>query len=155
VFRLVDRHAAALRRLHRPKRKRRFLPTAKEKALRRKTHQTLRRVTQDFEVRWHFNTSVALIMELVNALQAQEPLEENARPEVVKETLELLTVMLAPMAPHLAEELWQMLGHARSLGAAWPEYVPQLAEEEQVEIVIQINGRVRGKMLVDSGLGEE
>jgi leucyl-tRNA synthetase len=63
--------------------------------------------------------------------------------------------MLAPMAPHLAEELWQMLGHAEALDAAhWPNFVPQLAEEEQVEIVFQINGRVRGKLLVDSGLGE-
>ncbi len=156
VFRLVDRHATELAHVSTaslgaviPN------PTAKEKALRRKTHQTLRRVTQDFEVRWHFNTSVALIMELVNALQAAEPLAQDARPEVVKEALECLTLLLAPMAPHLAEELWQMLGHAEALDVArWPEFIPQLAEEEQVEIVFQINGRVRGKLLVDSGLGE-
>jgi leucyl-tRNA synthetase len=156
VFRLVDRHAAELAGVSTaglgaaiPN------PTAKEKALRRKTHQTLRRVTQDFEVRWHFNTSVALIMELVNALQGAEPLTADVRPEVVKEALESLILMLAPMAPHLAEELWQMLGHAEALDAAhWPNFVPQLAEEEQVEIVFQINGRVRGKLLVDSGLGE-
>ena len=68
----------------------------------------------------------------------------------------MLTLMLAPMAPHLAEELWEMLGHDSGLDhAVWPEYIPQLAEEEQVEIVIQINGRVRGKMRVDGGLGEE
>ena len=75
---------------------------------------------------------------------------------VTQEALDLLTIMLAPMAPHLAEELWAVLGHASTLQqAAWPEYVPQLAEEEQVEIVIQINGRVRGKIRVDGGLGEE
>ena len=113
-------------------------------------------MTQDFEARWHFNTSVALIMELVNALQAAEPLSEDVRPEVVKEALEFLILMLAPMAPHLAEELWQMLGHSDALDIArWPEFIPQLAEEEQVEIVFQINGRVRGKLLVDSGLGEK
>ncbi len=156
VFRLVDRHAAELAGVSTAGLGAVISnPSAKEKALRRKTHQTLRRVTQDFEVRWHFNTSVALIMELVNALQGAEPLTADVRPEVVKEALESLILMLAPMAPHLAEELWQMLGHAEALDAAhWPNFVPQLAEEEQVEIVFQINGRVRGKLLVDSGLGE-
>jgi leucyl-tRNA synthetase len=75
---------------------------------------------------------------------------------VLKETLELLTLMLAPMAPHLAEELWEALGHSAGLDhAAWPVYIPQLAAEEQVEVVIQINGRVRGKIRVDGGLPEE
>jgi leucyl-tRNA synthetase len=130
--------------------------TPKEKALRRKAHQTLRRVTYDFEARWHFNSSIALIMELVNLIQSQEPLEEGTRPEVIRETLELLTLMLAPMAPHLAEELWEMLGHADGLGhATWPEYVAALAAEEQVEIVVQINGRVRGKIQCEPGLDED
>jgi len=158
LFRLVDRHAASLRAASAAK-----LPTvpldaatAKEKELRRKAHQVLRRVTSDFETRWHFNTSVALLMELVNTMQSLEPLEQDARPAVIQETLDLMTLMLAPMAPHLAEELWEMLGHAAGLqSAAWPEYNPQLAEEEQLEIVIQINGRVRGKIRVDGGLGEE
>jgi leucyl-tRNA synthetase len=128
----------------------------KEKALRRKAHQTLRRVTNDFEARWHFNSSIALIMELVNLVHSLEPLEEGARPEVVRETLELLTLMIAPMAPHLAEELWEMLGHADDLShAVWPEYVAQLAAEEQVEIIAQINGRVRGKIQCEPGLGDD
>jgi leucyl-tRNA synthetase len=130
--------------------------TPKEKALRRKAHQTLRRVTHDFEARWHFNSSIALIMELVNLIQSQEPLEEGTRREVVRETLELLTLMLAPMAPHLAEELWEMLGHADGLGrATWPEYVAALAAEEQVDIVVQINGRVRGRIQCEPGLDED
>src|SRR6185503_10596439 len=130
--------------------------TPKEKELRRKAHQTLRRVTQDFEERWHFNTSVALVMELVNTLYALEPLDRDARPEVIKETLQLLILMLAPMAPHLAEELWEMLGHQSGVSlAGWPEYNPQLAEEEQIEIIIQINGRLRGKIRVDAGLGKD
>jgi len=158
VFRLVDRHAAALQHVVADYSHPTPLaaPTAKEKALRRKAHQTLRRVTQDFEARWHFNSSIALIMELVNTLQASEPLDQDAHPAVVKETLELLTLMLAPVAPHLAEELWEMLGQTSSLQhSMWPEYLPQLAEEEQVEIVIQINGRVRGKIRVDGGLQED
>jgi leucyl-tRNA synthetase len=158
VFRLIDRHAARLRDVPGERGAGRGTPeaTAKEKDLQRKAHQTLRRLTQDFEVRWHFNTSVALVMELVNALQAQEPLDQDARPEVVKGVLELLVLMLTPMAPHLSEELWEMLGHAGGLDATrWPEYVAELAAEEQVEIPIQINGRMRGKMSVEAGLPED
>ncbi len=158
VFRLVARHAEPLRSVAvgNPDPVDLASATAKEKALLRKAHQTLRRVTQDFEVRWHFNTSVALIMELANELQAQEPLEQDASPAVVKEVFELLTLMLSPMAPHLAEELWEMLGHRGGLGAAaWPAYQAHLAEEEQVEVVIQINGRLRGKILVEAGLVED
>jgi leucyl-tRNA synthetase len=157
VYRLVERHAAALRSVASGTSHPEGAETsAKEKVLQRKAHQTLRRVSADFESRWHFNTSVALIMELVNTIQANEPLEQDVRPEVLKETLELLTLMLAPMAPHLAEQMWEMLGHPAGLAkAAWPEYNAQLAQEEQVEIVIQINGRVRGKIRVDGGLAED
>jgi leucyl-tRNA synthetase len=160
VYRLIARHAEAIGapKAAAPGAKASAPSNAseKEKALRRKAHQTLRRVTNDFDVRWHFNSSIALIMELVNLIQAQEPLEEGARPEVVRETLELLTLMLAPMVPHLAEELWSMLGHADGLTrAVWPEYLAQLAAEEQVEIVVQINGRVRGKIQCEPGLGED
>jgi leucyl-tRNA synthetase len=158
VFRLIDRHAMALRGVLSRDSQRGKISAAseKEKVLLRKAHQTLRRVSADFEVRWHFNTSVALIMELVNELQDQEPLDKHVRPEVLKQVLELLVVMLAPIAPHLAEELWEMLGHQEGLFAEqWPQFSAELAEEEKVEIVIQINGRVRGKICVDAGLPEE
>ncbi len=158
VYRIVARHAGQLQgvAVGNPGPTDVASATAKEKALLRKAHQTLRRVTQDFEARWHFNTSVALVMELANELQKQEPLEQEARPAVVKETFELMTLMLAPMAPHLAEELWEMLGHREGLArAAWPEYRPHLAVEEQFEVVVQINGRLRGKILIEGGLGED
>jgi leucyl-tRNA synthetase len=158
VFRLLDRHAPELRGIaagHAQQGKT-GAASEKEKVLLRKAHQTLRRVAADFESRWHFNTSVALIMELVNALHAQEPLDQDLRPEILKQVLELLIVMLAPIVPHLAEELWEMLGHKESLHAEkWPDYSAELAREEQVEVVIQINGRVRGKICVDVGLPEE
>jgi leucyl-tRNA synthetase len=79
------------------------------------------------------------------------------RPQIAKEVLELVVLMLAPMAPHLAEELWEMLGHTgQTLAQArWPEYVPELAAEDQVEVVVQINGRVKARVMVESGLGEE
>ena len=129
----------------------------KEKFLLRKAHQVLRRVTQDFETRWHFNSAIALLMELINEIHAQEPLEEGVRPEVAREVFELLTLMLAPMVPHLAEELWEMLGHTQDTlaHAPWPKFVPEWAAEDQVEIVFQINGRVKAKVSVEAGLNKE
>jgi len=130
--------------------------TEREKGLLRKAHQTVRRVTQDFETRWHFNSAIAQIMELTNAIYAAEPLAENLRPEVRKEVLELVTLMLAPMTPHLAEELWEMLGHSDGLWKTnWPAFNPELAKDEEVEIVVQVNGRVRGKVKVAAGTGQE
>jgi leucyl-tRNA synthetase len=154
VYRLVERHAESLRSV-KGKSSSRAAATDKEKVLLRKTHQTLRRVTQDFESRWHFNSAIALLMELANAIHAQEPLEEGVRPEVRREVLELFTLMLAPMTPHLAEELWEMLGYTEGLWkASWPAFDPELAREEEVEVVVQVNGRVRGRLKVPAGLAE-
>jgi leucyl-tRNA synthetase len=157
VFRLVDRHAATLRDTGRWN----FSPqglSEKERELVRATYETLRRVTQDFESRWHFNSAIALIMELTNEVYAREPIEEGVRPEIRKEILEMLTLMLAPMTPHLAEELWEMLGHSDGLWkASWPilaEAQKDLARVEEVEIVVQVNGRVRAKLTVRAGLSE-
>jgi leucyl-tRNA synthetase len=130
--------------------------TAKEKTLVRKAHQTLKRVTNDFEVRWHFNTSVALIMQLFNEVHAAEPLDIDLNPAILKQILEVLVLMLSPLTPHVSEELWEMLGHTSGLTAAkWPAYREDLAREEQFEVIIQINGRLRGKMLVDDGLNDK
>jgi leucyl-tRNA synthetase len=157
VFRLVDRHAHPLRDTGPWN----FSPqglSEKERDLVRATYETLRRVTQDFESRWHFNSAIALIMELTNEIYAQEPIEKGVRPEIRKEILEMLTLMLAPMTPHLAEELWEMLGHDDGLWkASWPilaEAQKDLARVEEVEIVVQVNGRVRARMKVAAGLGE-
>jgi leucyl-tRNA synthetase len=158
VCRTVSRHAGRLRsvRAMTPGDVDLATASAKEKILLRRAHQTLKRVTNDFELRWHFNTSVALIMELVNELHAQEPLEESLRPEVLKKVFQMLALMLAPLAPHLAAELWEMLGNSGSLmDATWPAYREELAKEEQFEMVIQINGRVRSRILVEDGLGED
>jgi leucyl-tRNA synthetase len=154
VYRLVERHASALRAVTAGTGNVRTA-TAKEKALLRSTHQTLRRVGQDFETRWHFNSAIALIMELQNEIQKHEPLNEGVRPEVQKQVLELLTLMLAPMTPHLAEELWEMLGHPGGLSkVAWPAFDVELARDEEVEVVVQVNGRVRARLKVAAGLGE-
>jgi leucyl-tRNA synthetase len=158
VYRLVSKHAGRLLDVAVDFNSQTDLAnaTAKEKILVRRTHQTLKRVTNDFDVRWHFNTSVALVMELVNELQAQEPLDTGVSPMILKRVLMALTLMISPMTPHIAEELWQMLGIPGGLvQQKWPRYREDLTREEQVEIVIQINGRVRSKLLLDDGLNEE
>jgi len=160
VFRLVERHTEAVRAVKSESSAagvKIIAPnSAKEKLLLRKTHQTLRRVTQDFETRWHFNAAIALIMDLTNEIYAMEPLDEGVRPEVQREVLELLTLMLAPMTPHIAAELWEMLGHEEGQWtAAWPAFDVELARETEVEIVVQVNGRVRGKLKVAAGMLEE
>jgi leucyl-tRNA synthetase len=131
-------------------------PAEKERELLRKAHQTLQRVTQDFEGRWHFNSAIAQIMELVNAIYAAEPLDDGVRPAVQKEVLELVTLMLAPMTPHLAEELWEMLGHTDGLWmVSWPATNEELAKEDEVEIPVQVNGKVRGRVTVPAGASQD
>ena len=155
VFRVVDRHADYVRN-HAAGIGDLSGATEKEKVLLRKTHQSLQRVTHDLEERWHFNSAIAVLMELVNEIHAQEPLEEGVRPTVAKEVMELLTLMIAPMSPHLSEELWEMLGHTGGLmRASWPQFRAEFAAEEQVEIIIQMNGKVRGKIVASVGLDEE
>ena len=158
VYRLVAKHAQRVRKVDADFNSRTDLANAspKEKTLVRRTHQTLKRITNDFEVRWHFNTSVALIMELVNELQAQEPLDVGVSPTILKRVLMVLILMVSPMTPHIAEELWEMLGLRGGLAKQkWPVYREDLTREEQIEIIIQVNGRLRGKMLVEDGLNEE
>jgi len=155
VFRMIDRHASTVRSavVNLKEGVNLASATPKEKLLIRRTHQTLRRVTNDFDQRWHINTSVALIMELVNELSAQEPLSEGMSPENLKHVLSILVLMLSPITPHIAEELWEMLGHAGGLTKqSWPAYREELTREEQVEVIVQMNGRVRGKILVDADL---
>jgi leucyl-tRNA synthetase len=127
----------------------------KERQLLRHVHQTLKRVTNDYEGRWHFNTSVALIMSLVNDIQALEPLNEGIRPAILKQALEILVLIITPMTPHIAEELWQMLGHSTTLTReSWPKFSEELARDDQFEVIIQVNGRLRGKVMVEDGLAE-
>jgi leucyl-tRNA synthetase len=129
------------------------LHNAAEKGLLRKAHQTLQRVTGDFETRWHFNSAIAQIMELTNAVYAAG---EDVGAEVRREVLEILVLMLAPMTPHLSEELWEMLGHSGGLWTAgWPAVDVELARDDEVEVVVQVLGKVRGRVKVAAGASEE
>jgi leucyl-tRNA synthetase len=119
----------------------------------RKLHQTLRKLTSDFDTRWHFNTSIAAIMELVNELYAEEP---RISARAMAQTIRLLTLMLAPFAPYLAQELWEEQGGtAPVFKEAWPAFDPELAKEAEIELVVQINGKLRAKVNVPVGTGDE
>ncbi|HEY6442793.1 MAG TPA: leucine--tRNA ligase [Candidatus Acidoferrales bacterium] len=158
VYRLIEKHAGSVRGIAVDWNARIAFgdASAKEKLLIRKTHQTLKRVTNDFEGRWHFNTSIALVMELVNEIHAQEPLDQGVSPAILKQVLGITALMLYPMTPHIAEELWEMLGNPRTISQEkWPAYREDLTREEQIEVIIQINGRLRGKILVDEDLAED
>jgi leucyl-tRNA synthetase len=131
------------------------------RAVQRKLHQTIKRVSDDFQGRWHFNTCIAAIMELVNALYAFEdglagaPPPPEARP-VLADAQKSLVLLLAPFAPYLAHELWEMLGEKGSLlRAPWPKYDPALAKEEEIEIPVQVNGKLRGRIVVFADASEE
>ena len=156
VYRMVERHVADVRGVKAGVADADVAGlSAKERKLLQVTHDTLRRVTQDFDARWHFNSAIALVMTLYNEIDGAEPLTDGVRPEVRKEVLELLTLMLAPMTPHLAEELWEMLGHGGGLSSVgWPSFSEALAKEDEVEIVVQVNGRVRSKLVVQAGMSE-
>ena len=130
------------------------------RALRRKTHQTIAKVTSDFE-QLHLNTSVAALMELFNQLSDFNAAPATASPEdvfAVREALESLVVMLAPLAPHIAEEMWEGLGHAGGLlsgGRVWPVADPELARREELEIPIQVNGKLRSRVIAAPDISEE
>ena len=134
------------------------------RALRRKTHQTIARVTNDFE-HLHLNTSVAALMELFNELTAFEVQPHTAGLGdlfAVREALESLVLMLAPFSPHIAEELWEKLGHSGGLLARsatdnprWPRADPDWARREELEIPIQVNGRLRSRVMAAPDVSEE
>jgi leucyl-tRNA synthetase len=128
------------------------------RAIQRKLHQTIKRVSDDFQGRWHFNTCISAIMELVNVLYgAEEAIAQNAIPApFLAEVQRNLVLLLAPFAPYLAHELWEMLGQTSSLlKAQWPRYDAELAKEEEIEIPVQINGKLRSRVVVSADAAEE
>jgi leucyl-tRNA synthetase len=122
-----------------------------ERSLRRKTHETIKRVTMDIDVRQQMNTAVSAMMELVNELYAfTEKGERSAQAaKVAREAIESLIVMLSPFAPHTMEELWQLYGRAGGMHAArWPEFDADVARAEELEIPVQVNGKLRAVVRV-------
>jgi leucyl-tRNA synthetase len=132
--------------------------TPKARVIQRKLHQTIKRVSDDFQGRWHFNTCVAAIMEFVNELYgAEEEIAAGKFPaEILADVQRKLVLLLAPFAPYLAAELWETLGQKENLlRYPWPDYDPALAKEDEVEYPIQINGKLRSKITVPADSSRE
>jgi leucyl-tRNA synthetase len=129
--------------------------TAEERGLRRSVHKTIRKVTEDLEERFHFNTAISAVMELLNTLQSTD-LSSPQQGAVMKEALESLVLLLAPFVPHISEELWQRLGHTELLSSTpWPDYDRSAVVDEEVLVVVQVNGKLRSKITLPAGMDEE
>lgn len=125
-----------------------------DREVRRLVHKTLKKVTEDINERFNFNTAISSIMELVNGLYAAK--EQSVSKEIITEAVEDLLLMLAPFAPHMTEELWHLLGKEQSIHlASWPKYDESALVEDELEIVIQVNGKVRGKILMPADISQE
>jgi leucyl-tRNA synthetase len=146
--------------------------TDAERALRRRTHDTIRHVTIDIEERMHLNTAVSSLMELVNELysfsegtargapsRGEPPVGRIERPQtiaVLREAIDALVVMISPFAPHTAEELWHMLGHVDGLSMAkWPSFDPAVAKADEVIVPVQVNGKIRARVTAPADASED
>jgi leucyl-tRNA synthetase len=128
------------------------------RAIQRKLHQTIKRVSDDFQGRWHFNTCIAAIMELVNEIYgAEEAIAGGQVPRsLIMDVQRSIALLLAPMVPYLAHELWEMTGeNSNLLKAPWPKYDPALAAEDEIEIPVQVNGKLRSVVVVPATATED
>jgi len=127
----------------------------KQKGLMRKTHQTIAKVSDDIGRRYTFNTAIAAVMELVNELNAFE-INDDVDKKVVKEAIKAIILLLSPIVPHICNRLWLDLGYDSSIiNESWPTHDPELMLQETVEIVIQVNGKLRSKITVDHSIDDK
>ncbi|HMK49947.1 MAG TPA: leucine--tRNA ligase [Thermodesulfovibrionales bacterium] len=121
----------------------------------RKTHQTVKKVTNDIEREYHFNTAIAALMELVNEVISFEPASEDDQA-VLKYAVEKLLLLLSPFSPHIAEELWETMGNTPSVfERSWPEWDEEAAKEDTIELVVQVNGKLRSKVMIPVGTPDD
>ena len=126
----------------------------RQRELRRQVHETIAKVTDDLGRRYTFNTAIAAVMELVNAL-ARAGSESPADRALMQEGLEAVVLLLSPIVPHAAHVLWRELGHAGALvDAPWPVPDPTALTRDTVELVVQVNGKLRGRISVPAGAGQ-
>jgi leucyl-tRNA synthetase len=127
---------------------------AAETALLKQLHRTIKIVTQDYE-KFSFNTAIARLMELVNQAYRYKQVG-GGHPRVIRVLIEALLKLLAPMAPYISEEQWHRLGYEKSIHfESWPEFDPELAAQDEVTMVVQVNGKVRDTIQVPVGISEE
>jgi leucyl-tRNA synthetase len=155
VWALLDRHASAIAAEARTPVPAELSPAAR--LLRRKVHQTARRITDDVEQRLKLNTAVSALIELEHAISDAEPqVGKGAERPVFREALETLVLLLSPFAPHVAEEMWERLGRRFSVvDRPWPVADPAIAREDELELAVQVNGKVRGHIKVPAEVSEE
>ncbi len=123
----------------------------------RKTHLTIKKVTEDIEREFHFNTAIAALMEMVNEMYeyTADGVSEN-KLSVLRSAIETLTLLISPFAPHFAEELWESLGNKTSIAnAVWPQYDPEAIVASEVTVVVQVNGKVRSKLTLAVGTSDK
>ena len=126
-----------------------------DKAMRFTIHSTLKKVTEDLSEKFGFNTAISALMELINEMYKYKELE-NKNNYVIKEGIETIITILSPFAPHIGEELWQMIGKEGSIfDISWPKYDETALVEDEIEVVVQINGKVRGKLSISSNVSKE
>ncbi len=150
VWRVVDRHAEAFAAgIRQPVPDE---PGPAARALRRRVHQTIHRVTDDVEDRLKLNTAVSALIELTNEIyRVEAEVAEGPGRPVLQEALETLVLLLSPFAPHVCEEMWSRLGRRSSIvDRNWPTAHPELVREDEVELAVQVNGRVRARITVPS-----
>jgi leucyl-tRNA synthetase len=130
---------------------------AKGDPLYRKTHITIKKVTEDIEREFHFNTAVAALMEMVNEMYdyTSGGVNDKQRP-VLRSAIDALTLLIAPFAPHFAEELWESLGNKTGIAnAPWPQYDPEAIVASEITVVVQVNGKVRSKLTLPAGTSDK
>lgn len=126
--------------------------------LQKKMHQTIKKVSEDIEKRFHLNTAISSIMELANSIKKEKEnlMSSKEGRTVLKEALEKLILLLSPFTPHISEEIWEKMGYTTRLyGTSWPEFNPELAKEEKATIVVEVNGKVRDKFEAELDISEE
>jgi leucyl-tRNA synthetase len=157
VWRLVEDWEGVLKSAQRPPKGGDL--TEDLKAFRRKTHGTIKKVTEDIENRFHFNTAISAVMELVNFLYSLEPQRKDPSPQtaaLMREAVETVVVLLSPFVPHVCAELWEALGHKESLfRVSWPKWDEEAVQDEEVLMVIQVNGKLRSRITVGAHASEE
>ncbi len=147
VWTLVYKHSEAVRNA-RP-----AGPEARGDKLYRKTHLTIKKVTEDIEREFHFNTAIAGLMEMVNEMYDYTSGGVDGRQlPVLRAAIDALTLLIAPFAPHFAEALWESLGNKLTIAnASWPEYDPQAIVASEITVIVQVNGKVRSKLVLPAG----
>ncbi|MEQ8938725.1 MAG: class I tRNA ligase family protein, partial [Gammaproteobacteria bacterium] len=129
--------------------------TDAQRELRRKIHLTIDKVNDDIGRRYTFNTAIAAVMEMINALSRAESNDDNDHA-LMREGIETAVLLLSPIVPHITDALWRQLGHTEPLiDAAWPVSDPAALEQNEIEIVVQVNGKLRGKIMVDKDAAKE